>query len=205
MFRFNHQSGWYVPGTLYGRASRGENPGDAVSTNFDWFDLARRASVGAIWTEDWMPDGDDFRWSYYASMMRSAVALTPKRRSPNEFSGYIVPRSSGQRQAGTLQRIVSLVANGAKGLKYFIFGPEYRFPDNCYSELANYSRVVREMAQGHAMIARVEDTLMRAARPAAAVAIVMPRSAEPYDGWMEDLATFGRNESLGGVVSLAAS
>ena len=55
------------------------------------------------------------------------------------------------------------------------------------------------------MIARVEDTLMRAARPAAAVAIVMPRSAEPYDGWMEDLATFGRNESLGGVVSLAAS
>jgi hypothetical protein len=49
--------------------------------------------------------------------MRSAVALGGHRGM--EFSGYIVPRSSGQRAGGMLQRIVSLVGGGARGLKCF--------------------------------------------------------------------------------------
>lgn len=99
-------------------------------------------------------------------------------------------------------------SNPLSGLKYFIFGPEYTFPVNCFTELANFSRVVEEMARGHAMIAATEDVLWSARRVPAEVAIVLPRSAEPWDSFTTDLAnlTSGRRagiESLGGMLSLA--
>ena len=60
-----------------------------------------------------MSDAQAPRWSYYAGLMRSAVTLGNRG---GDFSGYIVPRSSGQRPGGMLQRIVSMVAGGAKGI-----------------------------------------------------------------------------------------
>eukprot|EP01050_Picozoa_sp_SAG11_P020711 SAG11_NODE_3542_length_2380_cov_1.640509_2_plen_148_part_00 len=69
-----------------------------------------------------MPDSASFRWSYYSSRLRSSIALA--KHDGMEFSGYIVPRSSGGRDGGLLQRIMTLVGSGAKGVRYFDFGPE---------------------------------------------------------------------------------
>ena len=38
-----------------------------------------------------------------------------------------------------MRRVVSLIGGGAKGMTYFIFGPEYNFPGNCYSEFVDLS------------------------------------------------------------------
>ena len=83
----------------------------------DWFEYARLRGSYQLWTEDWMPDSASFRWSYYASRLRSSIALA--NHDGMEFSGYIVPRSSGGRDGGLLQRIVTLIGSGAKGVRYF--------------------------------------------------------------------------------------
>ena len=97
-----------------------------IRMSFDWFEYARLRGSYQLWTEDWMPDSASFRWSYYASRLRSSIALA--NHDGMEFSGYIVPRSSGGRDGGLLQRIVTLIGSGAKGVRYFDFGPEYTFP-----------------------------------------------------------------------------
>lgn len=48
-------------------------------------------------------------------------------------------------------------------------------------ENANYSRLIKEMAQAHGMIADVEPILWPARKPSAQIAILMPRSAEAWD------------------------
>ena len=66
-----------------------------------------------LWTEDWFDDHDTHRWSYFASRMRSAIALAdyhhhqdplyhhqephqdPHHPHPMEFSGYVAVKSSG--------------------------------------------------------------------------------------------------------------
>ena len=70
-----------------------------------------------------MLDRASFRWSYYASRLRSSITLAG--HDSMEFSGYIVPRSAGGRDGGLLQRIMTLIGSGAKGVRYFDFGPEY--------------------------------------------------------------------------------
>ena len=89
-----------------------------IRMSFDWFEYARLRGSYQLWTEDWMPDTASFRWSYYASRLRSSIALA--KHDGMEFSGYIVPRSSGGRDGGLLQRIVTLIGSGAKGVRYFV-------------------------------------------------------------------------------------
>ena len=154
---------------------------NAVSMSFDWYEYARNRGSLMLWTEDWFPDSASFRWGYYASRLRNAVALG--KDQDMEWSGYIVPRSSGSLKGGLLQRILGMVAGGAKAIDYFIFGPEYTFPINCYTENGQFARMVAEMAQGHNMIAEVEDVLWTARRQTAEIALLMPRSSELWDLW----------------------
>ena len=165
-----------MPGTRGGKTTGSE---DAVHMSFDWFEYARVGGSRLLWTEDWMPDSASWRWSYYSARLRNAVALS--KDETMEFSGYIVPRSSGAREGGLLQRILAMIGGGAKGLRYFIFGPEYTFPINCYTENGNFSRLVTEMALGHSMVAQAEEVLFRARHRPAEIAILMPRSSEIWD------------------------
>eukprot|EP00039_Didymoeca_costata_P030606 m.30479 g.30479 ORF g.30479 m.30479 type:complete len:944 (+) comp8204_c0_seq3:119-2950(+) len=151
--------------------------------SYDWFEWARVKGGTILWTEDWMGDAATHRWSYYASRLRSAAALAEFNQ---EFSGYIVGRSSGLQEGGLLQRPLTLVGSGAKVLRYYNLGPEYMFPANCYSDVANATRLIHEIGKANDMIARAEPVLWPARRDSSQVAILFHRSSEMWDEWSTD-------------------
>jgi hypothetical protein len=67
------------------------------------------------------------------------------RKGGIEFGGYVIPRTAGSLEDGILQKIMCVVGHGGKAIKYFVFGPEYNFPGNCYSERAG--KVLPAMAR----------------------------------------------------------
>lgn len=88
------------------------------------------------------------------------------------YGGYIVPRSGGQQSDGAVLKAISLVGSGAKALKYFVFGPEYNFPGNCYSEsLVGNPDLLQGMAKAHTLIADAEPLLWPAERVRAQVCV----------------------------------
>ena len=126
-----------------------------------------------LWTEDWFSDAQAYQWSFYCSKLRSAAT-----RGGIEFGGYVIPRTAGDRPDGIVQKVLSVVGHGGKAVKYFVFGPEYAFPSNCYSE---NSGVIRKMAEAHAMIAAAESVLWPGRMPRPQTAILAPRSAALWD------------------------
>jgi len=78
--------------------------------------------------------GDDlaYQWSYYANRLRSAAQL-----SDVGVGSLVIPRTSGARPGGMPQKLLALIGNGAKTINFFVFGPEYSFPGNCYSEVSS--------------------------------------------------------------------
>lgn len=169
---FNFFSGrLYVPGPVANNKAKTDP--DAAMGGHDWLEFGRMAGDRRISTEDWFGDAQAYQWSFYCAKMRSAVA-----RSGGDFGGLIVPRASGQLPDGIQQKILTVIGSGAKWLSYFVFGPEYTFPGNCYSE---YLAVLPKMAETHAMIGKAE-ALLWPGRPAPSpVAILHPRSAELWD------------------------
>jgi hypothetical protein len=109
----------------------------------------------------WFPDNLANRWSFFSARLRSATVLanhghatagtgtgtgTSAATGSSEFSGYIVPRAGGQEAGGILKRAISLVGSGAKALRYFMFGPEYAYPNNCYGgESSDLKGIFTEM------------------------------------------------------------
>jgi hypothetical protein len=161
----------YVPGPV---ANNGDKTSpDAAMGGQDWFEFARLHGGNCLWTEDWFSDAQAWQWSFYCSKLRSAADL-----GGLEFGGYVIPRTAGDREDGILQKIITIAGSGGKGVKYFVFGPEYNFPGNCYSENV---KVLPKMAEAHAMIADAEELLYPGRRPRAQVAILHPRSAEMWD------------------------
>jgi hypothetical protein len=161
----------YVPGPVANNAAK-QDP-DAAMGSHDWFEYAKLRGTTLLWTEDWFSDAEAYQWSFYCAKLRSAAA-----RGGIEFGGYVIPRTAGDREDGILQKILSLVGHGGKAVEYFVFGPEYAFPGNCYSE---NSRVIGKMAEAHRLIARAESVLWPGRMPKPQVAILMPRSAELWD------------------------
>ena len=155
--------------------------GTTAAMSYDWFEWARMKGGSMLWTEDWMPDSASHRWSYYSARMRSAIALSNRTGPEQEFAGYIVVGSSGQQEGGLLQRPLTMVGSGSKLVRYYNTGPEYMFPANSYSESANASRLMAEMAKANSMIAQAEHLLWTARRPPSTVAILYPRSSELWD------------------------
>jgi hypothetical protein len=109
---------------------------DAPRARFEW---ARRTGSSLVWTEDWCSDAEAHRWSFFASRMRSAIALRAADAGlPQlEFGGYIVPRSGGDQDGGLMRRVLSLVGGGAKGFRYFTF------VSNTTASLPNTNLVLR--------------------------------------------------------------
>jgi hypothetical protein len=93
-----------------------------------------------------------------------------------------VPRASGDEKDGILMKILSILGGGGKALRYFIFGPEYTFPFNCYSEtLVAHPSILAAMAKAHGMVGKAEPLLWPAQRVPSDVAIIQPRSSEFWD------------------------
>lgn len=161
----------YVPGGVANNPNR--NSPDAAMGGHDWFEFARMRGSTMLWTEDWFGDYMAYQWSYYCARLNSAARL-----GGIEFGGYIVPRTAGDQEDGIIQKIVSLIGHGAKGLQYFVFGPEYLFPGNCYSRS---SQLLVPLAEAHRMIAEAESLLWPGRPRQADVAILMPRSALFWD------------------------
>lgn len=161
----------YVPGPVANNPDK-KSP-DAAMGGHDWLEFGRMRGGTMLWTEDWFGDQKAYQWSYYAARLRSAARL-----GGVEFGGYVIPRTAGAREAGITQKILAIVGHGGKAIKYFVFGPEYNFPGNCYSERA---RVLPQMAEAHRLIGAAEEVLWPGRMPRAEVAIVMPRSAQLWD------------------------
>ena len=162
---------FYVPGPVANNADKGST--DAAMGGHDWFEFGRLRGGTMLWTEDWFPDAMAPQWSFYCAKLRCAA-----EKGGVTFGAYAIPRTAGDRADGILQKILCVVGSGGKAIKYFVFGPEYNFPGNCYSENA---RVLPKMAEAHAMIGAAEDLLWPGKRPRAEVAILMPRSAQVWD------------------------
>jgi hypothetical protein len=153
-----------------------ESPDSGMGAH-DWFEFARTGGSTMMWTEDWFGDNQAFLWSYLCAKLRSAGAKRGLR-----FGGYIVPRTSGNRADGLQQKLLCLVGNGAKAVSEFMFGPEYVFPGNCYSDHGNGSRLSK-LAEAHQMIGAAEHVLWPGKMPRPEVAILASRSAQVWDTW----------------------
>src|SRR5262249_34424170 len=126
-----------------------------------------------LWTEDWFPDAQAYQWSYYAARLRSAAD-----KSGVQFGGYVVPRAAGDLESGILQKMLCLIGSGGKAVYTYVFGPEYNFPGNCYSDRP---QLLRQIAAANGMLGAAEELLWPGKRPRADVALLMPRSAEVWD------------------------
>ena len=156
---------FYVPGPVANNADK--QNADAAMGGHDWLEFGRLRGGTMLWTEDWFGDGRAYQWSFYCAKLRSAAA-----KGGVEFGGYVIPRTAGDRKDGIVQKVLSIVGSGGKAVKYFVFGPEYNFPGNCYSERAS---VLPQMAEAHRMIGAAEDVLWPGKPPRSEVAILAPR------------------------------
>lgn len=176
---------YWVPGPVANNAAK-KSDDPAVKNNaamggHDWLEFGRMRGSTMLWTEDWFGDQMAAQWSFYAAKLRSAAV-----KGNVEFGGYVIPRTAGQREDGIVQKIITIAGSGGKGIKYFVFGPEYNFPSNCYSENI---KVLPKMAEAHAMIGAAEDLLWPGRRPTPQVAILSPRSSQPWDAQDIDAPT----------------
>jgi hypothetical protein len=162
---------FYVPGPVANNPDK-QDPSAAMGGH-DWLEFGRMRGGTMLWTEDWFPDSMAYQWSFYASKLASGA-----RKGGVQFGGYVIPRTSGDREDGMMQKVLSIVGNGGKGIKYFVFGPEYNFPGNCYSE---NSSILRKMAEAHRMVGSAEDLLWPGQHQQAQVAILQPQSSQLWD------------------------
>jgi len=161
----------YVPGPVANNTAKQSL--DAAMGGPDWLEFGRMRGSTMLWTQDWFGDDMAPQWSFYSAKLRCAAD-----KGGVGFGGYVIPRTAGQRRDGIIQKILAIIGNGGKGIEYFVFGPEYNFPLNCYSENA---KVLPQMAEAHRMIGAAEDVLWPGRLPRPQVAILSPRSAEMWD------------------------
>ena len=176
---FNNFAGrGYVAGPV-GHNRDATDP-DAAMGSLDWFEFGRARGATLLWTEDWFGDSKAVQWGYYSARLRAAARLAPTRDVV--YGGYIVPRAGGQSPDGLLQKAAAIVGSGGKALKFYVFGPEYNFPGNCYSEdLLGNPGLLRSMARATGMIGAAEPLLWPAERTRAQVGIIYPRSSFYWD------------------------
>jgi hypothetical protein len=161
----------YVPGPVANNPHK-QDP-DAAMGGHDWLEFGRLRGGTMLWTEDWFGDDRAYQWSFYCAKLRCAA-----EKGKVQFGGYVIPRVAGDREDGVLQKILCVTGSGGKAIKYFVFGPEYNFPGNCYSERA---KVLPKMAEAHRMIGAAEELLWPGKQPRPQVAVLLPRSAQLWD------------------------
>lgn len=161
----------YVPGPVANNPEK-RSP-EAAMGGQDWLEFGRMRAGTVLWTEDWFPDHQAYQWSFYAAKLRSAAA-----EGNITFGGYVVPRASGDREDGLLQKVLTLVGSGAKAMQTYVFGPEYNFPGNCYSDIPH---ILPRLAEAYRVITSAEEVLWPGKTPSAEVAVLAPRNSELWD------------------------
>ena len=161
----------YVPGPVANNADK-QHP-DAAMGGHDWLEFGRLRGSTMLWSEDWFGDGQAYQWSFYCAKLRCAAA-----KGGVEFGSYVIGRTAGDRDEGVLQKVMTIAGSGGKAIKYFVFGPEYTFPGNCYSDRPG---VLAKIAEANAMVGAAEDLLLPGRRPRPRVAILSPRSSQMWD------------------------
>ncbi len=146
--------------------------------NHDWFGMAKVRGTTLPWTEDWNTDQDNYMWSFLSTLLRSAA----KSGGLADIGSYVVARQSDyshdKLSGGLLRKVLTLIGNGAKTINYYIFGPEYFFPANSYSEDIE---VQKEIASINRMIGDTEDLLFPGQPEDNQVGFVLPLSSAPWD------------------------
>lgn len=137
LFTMSDEPGWYYPAMF-----RALTNSPAGLSRFREYLRARNLSPR---------DLGHRRWEDVCPLARSRA-----HQGGVSFGGYVIPRTAGDRTEGILQKILTLVGCGGKAIKNFVFGPEYNFPGNCYSENV---RVLPTMAEAHRLIGRAEALL----------------------------------------------
>ena len=180
---------YYVPGPVANNADK-QSP-DAAMGGHDWIDFGRRRAVTALWTEDWFGDAMASQWSFYMSKLRSAADHYNSTRQASDpvpigTGGYVIGATTGGQPGGCLQKILSVLGHGGKTIKFFVFGPEYAFPGNCWSEKPER---FGEIASAMRVVGQAEDLLYPGQPVPAEVAILTPQSAQVWDKKEEKIAT----------------
>jgi Beta-galactosidase trimerisation domain len=173
----NFAGRFYIPGPAANNKER-RNP-DAGMGSQDWFEFGKLRGGTMLWTEDWFGDSKAYQWSFYSSKLRSIA-----ERNGLQYGGYVVGRTAGGREGGLMQKVLTIVGNGGKAIQYYLFGPDYNFPGNGYSEKP---QLLRKIAEVNGMIGAAEDVLLPGKMPRPQVAIFMPRSAQAWDGEFIDV------------------
>ena len=180
MVNFNNFLGrLYQPGAVGNNKDKGHP--DAAMGQHDWLEFGRLRGSTCIATEDWFNDAAAPQWSFYATRLRSAGEL-----SGVGFGALVIPRVSGQRPEGMAQKLLALVGQGSKNIKFFTFGPEYNFPGNCY---AYNTPVYKALSLGMGIVGRAEDLLFPGRLLPPEVALLMPQSAQLWDLEEQRVAT----------------
>lgn len=165
----------FFAGRCYFAGGFGHNPDakhpDAAMASHDWFEFGRLRGASCLWTEDWFADEQSFQWSYYAEKLWSAAP-------DGAFGGYIVPRSAGSMPEGLVYKTLALIGHGAKHVKLFAFGPEYEFPENCWSQ---NSGVYAAMVKALRLAGAAEELLYPGKPVARQVGLLHHLSAQIWD------------------------
>ncbi|MCM8816480.1 MAG: hypothetical protein NC913_03085 [Candidatus Omnitrophica bacterium] len=159
---------YYFPGPF------GHNPDktspDAAMGSHDWLEFGRARGSTCMWTEDWFGDALAYQWSFYCSKLKSAA-----RKSNVIFGGYVIGRTAGE---GVTQKMMTIFGHGGKIIKFYVFGPEYNFPGNCWSE---NPAVIKGTMRAATMAAKAEQLLYPGKPLIPQVAILTPQSSLVWD------------------------
>ncbi len=143
---------------------------DAAMGSHDWLEFGRARGSTCMWTEDWFGDNLAYQWSFYCSKLKSAA-----RKSNVMFGGYVIGRTAGD---GVTQKMLTIFGHGGKIIKFYVFGPEYNFPGNCWSE---NPKVIKGVMRASTITARAEEFLYPGKPLISKVAILTPQSSLVWD------------------------
>lgn len=164
----------FFAGRFYFPGPFGHNPDknspDAAMGSHDWLEFGRARGSTCMWTEDWFGDNLAYQWSFYCSKLKSAA-----RKSNGIFGGYVIGRTAGE---GVTQKMMTIFGHGGKIIKFYVFGPEYNFPGNCWSE---NPAVIKGTMRATTMAAKAEELLYPGKPLIPKVAILTPQSSLVWD------------------------
>lgn len=159
---------YYFPGPFAHNPDKTSS--DAAMGGHDWLEFGRARGSTCMWTEDWFGDNLAYQWSFYSSKLKSAA-----RKSNVKFGGYVIGATAGE---GVTQKMLTLFGHGAKVIKFYVFGPEYNFPGNCWSE---NPKVIKGIMRAATMAAKAEDYIYPGNPLIPQVAILTPQSSLVWD------------------------
>ncbi|HXK44439.1 MAG TPA: beta-galactosidase trimerization domain-containing protein [bacterium] len=159
---------YYFPGPFAHNPDK-KSP-DAAMGSHDWLEFGRARGSTCMWTEDWFGDNLAYQWSFYCSKLKSVA-----RKSNVMFGGYVIGRTAGE---GVTQKMLAIFGHGGKIIKFYVFGPEYNFPGNCWSE---NPKVIKGIMRASTITAKAEEFLYPGKPLISKVAILTPQSSLVWD------------------------